>query len=99
MIELIIVIVLIGTLSVVAAVKWPSGMEERAAVMEFKRGVRHAQHYAMTRQYTVPGEAWGILVSGNAYTVKRQDDSAFAPYCHSNHACKREMARTRASRI
>ena len=72
MIELVMVIVLLGTLSVIVTVKWPSGMKERAAVLEFKRAVRHAQHYAMSREYTMPGVAWGIAVSGDAYTVERR---------------------------
>ena len=73
MIELVMVIVLLGTLSVIVTVKWPSGMKERVAVLEFKRAVRHAQHYAMTREYTGVASVWGISVSGNTYTIKRYD--------------------------
>lgn len=75
LIELIMVIVLLSVLAVVAIIKWPAGLNEEAAVNEFKRAARFAQHQAMTRRYSAAGSAWGILVSGNQYTIKRQDDS------------------------
>ncbi|MCK5322700.1 MAG: type II secretion system protein [Desulfobulbaceae bacterium] len=78
LIEIVMVIVILGVLTVVAAVKWPTGMGEDAAVLEFKRAVRYAQHMALTRQYISSGSAWGITVSGNKYTVKRADGSATA---------------------
>ncbi|MBU0728108.1 MAG: type II secretion system GspH family protein [Proteobacteria bacterium] len=78
MIELVMVILLIGILSTVAVVKWPSGMEEQAAVDEFKRAVRYAQHIAMTRQYTTFDAAWSIIVAGNQYTIRRADNSETA---------------------
>ncbi|MEA2082978.1 MAG: type II secretion system protein [Thermodesulfobacteriota bacterium] len=73
LIEIVMVIVILGVLTVVAAVRWPTGMGEDAAVLEFKRAVRYAQHTALTRQYISSGKAWGITVSGNRYTVQRAD--------------------------
>jgi type II secretory pathway pseudopilin PulG len=75
MIELIMVIVLLGILSATVYVKWPTGMEEVAAAKEFKRAVRYAQHKAMTREFTTAGAAWGIVVSGDQYTVQKADSS------------------------
>lgn len=74
-IELILVIVILGILAATIYARWPSGMEETAAVKEFKRAVRYAQHKAMTRQYTTAGAAWGIAASGEQYTVQRADGS------------------------
>lgn len=75
LIELVMVIVIIGVLAVTVAVKWPTGMKEAAAVLDFIHAVRYAQHLALTRQYTTPAAAWGIIVAGNQYSVKRADDS------------------------
>ena len=72
LIELVMVILLLGILSVAVAVKWPTGMKAAAAVGEFKRAVRHAQHLAMTREFTGIATGWGITVSGNQYTVQRR---------------------------
>jgi prepilin-type N-terminal cleavage/methylation domain-containing protein len=74
LVELIMIIIILGILSVTAYVKWPVGMEDEAAVKEFRRAVRYAQHKAMTRQYqeTTPGTAWGIEVADNRYTVHRR---------------------------
>ena len=69
LIELILIIVLLGTLSVTAVIKWPSGMDDRAAALEFKRALRHAQHLAMTREY-VDATPWGLFVDANRYTIK-----------------------------
>ena len=66
------VILLLGILSVSVAVKWPTDMKEVAAVKEFKRAVRYAQHKAMTRDFTGVSTAWGISVSGNRYTIQRR---------------------------
>jgi len=71
-IEIIMVILLLGILSVSVAVKWPADMKESAAVKEFKRAIRYAQHKAMTREFTGIDTAWGILVSGNKYTIQRR---------------------------
>ena len=75
LIELIAIILLIGVISVVATAKWPGDMKEEAAVKEFKRAIRYAQHQAMTREY-VASNAWGLAVTaGNQYTIQRQDGS------------------------
>ena len=74
LIELIMIIVILGILSAVVYERWPTGMEEAAAVKEFKRAVRYAQHKAMTRQFiTTTMAAWGIEVDNThfSYTVKR----------------------------
>ena len=72
LIELVMVILLLGILSISVSVKWPSSMKEAAAVGEFKRAVRHGQHLAMTREFTGIASGWGITVSGNKYTVQRR---------------------------
>ena len=85
LIELIMIIVILGILSAVVYERWPTGMEEAAAAKEFKRAVRYAQHKAMTRQYdnkyTDPNRKnpWGITVTGNRYTVQRQDANCVPP--------------------
>ena len=78
LIEIVMVMVMIGVLTAVAVVKWPTGMGEDAAVLEFKRAARYAQHMALTRQYVSSVSAWGITVSGNRYTVQRADGSTTA---------------------
>lgn len=72
LIELITIILLLGVISVVATAKWPGDMKEDAAVKEFKRAIRYAQHQAMTREF-VGGNAWGLTVTANQYTIQRQD--------------------------
>lgn len=74
LIELIMVIVILSIMAVTAVVKWPSGLKEAAAAEEFKRAVRYAQHKAMTRDFDETGgkKPWGIEVTNNQYTVKRQ---------------------------
>lgn len=81
LVELIMIIIILGILSVTAYVRWPVGMEDEAAVKELRRAVRYAQHKAMTRQYdeTSPGTAWGIAANGNRYTVQRQDADCLPP--------------------
>ncbi len=71
LIELISIILLVGVISVVATAKWPGDMQEEAAVKEFKRAIRYAQHQAMTRDY-ITGDAWGLVVTGNSYSIQRQ---------------------------
>lgn len=82
LIELIMIIVILGILSATVYVRWPVGMEEAAAVKEFKRAVRYAQHKAMTRQFTTAAAAWGIKVDPHQYTLRRADgtESAEAEY-------------------
>ena len=76
LIELVMVIVILGILSAVVYERWPVGMEEEAAVKEFRRAVRFAQHVAMTQQYTTSLAAWGITVAANnSYSVQRADSS------------------------
>lgn len=72
LIELIMVILILGILGISAVVKWPTGMDDTAAVGEFKRAVRYSQHLAMTRAFTGIGTAWGITISNNRYTVQRR---------------------------
>lgn len=74
LVELIMIIVILGILSATVYVRWPVGMEEAAAVKEFKRAVRYAQHKAMTRKYddTYTDKPWGIEITDNRYTVHRQ---------------------------
>ena len=81
LIELVIVIVILGILSATVYVRWPVGMEDEAAVKEFRRAVRYAQHKAMTRQYdeTAPATAWGIVTNGNRYTIQRQNANCGIP--------------------
>jgi type II secretory pathway pseudopilin PulG len=71
LIELISIILLVGVISVVATAKWPGDMKEEAAVKEFKRAIRYAQHQAMTREY-VAGDAWSLVLSGTSYSIQRQ---------------------------
>ncbi len=72
LIELITIILLLGVLSVVATAKWPGDMKEDAAVREFKRAIRYAQHQAMTREY-ISLDAWGLMVNAdNSYSILRQ---------------------------
>ena len=79
LIELVMIIVILGILSAVAYERWPVGMEEEAAVKEFRRAVRFAQHVAITQQYTTPQVAWGITVAANnSYSVQRVDGSEIA---------------------
>lgn len=99
LIELVMVIVILGILSATVYVRWPVGMEDEAAVKEFRRAVRYAQHKAMARQYdeTAPGTAWGIAATGNLYTVRRQDANCGAPPDATNpDRCAEEEYRGRA---
>ena len=101
LIELIMIIVILGILSTVVYVRWPVGLEDEAAVKEFRRAVRYAQHKAMTRQYdeTTPGTAWGIAALGTRYTVQRQDADCLPPTATEAAApdrCAEEEYRGRA---
>lgn len=86
LVELIMVMVLLGILSAVAVSKWPTGMKEEAARTELQRAFRYAQHKAMTRQYTGPAAAWGLVVSNNRYTVERADGSETAGADYQNRS-------------
>ena len=79
LIELVMVIVILGILSAVVYERWPVGMEEEAAVREFRRAVRYAQHKAMTRQFTTAAAAWGIVANGNRYTLQRNGANCGSP--------------------
>jgi len=75
LLELVMIIVLVSVLSVSAFMLWPKGMDEAAAVREFIRAVRFAQHLAMTRQYldsSLQPDPWGITINSNQYTIKRR---------------------------
>ena len=87
LIELVMIIVLLGLLVASAAVNWPTGMKEEAAVLDFIRAVRYAQHLALTREYdpASPTSAWGIIVAANEYDVKRADDSDSGDPEYQNH--------------
>jgi len=71
LIELVMVIVILGLLTTIAVVRWPTGMKNEASVREFRRAVRFAQHMALTRNYKGPDRAWGISAQGNTYTIQR----------------------------
>jgi MSHA pilin protein MshC len=76
LIELVMVIVILGILSATVYERWPVGMEEEAAVKEFRRAVRYAQHKSMTRQFTNNAAAWGLTVNADSsYTLERLDTS------------------------
>ena len=88
--ELVMIIMLLGIISVTAVAKWPTGMDDDAASRELKRGIRYAQHMAMTR-YTNDASAWGIFASSNKYTVRPRNEtcnttcsdcSASPDFCH-----------------
>ncbi|MCX5863656.1 MAG: type II secretion system protein [Deltaproteobacteria bacterium] len=97
LIELVMIIVILGILSAVAYERWPVGMEEAAAVKEFKRAVRYAQHKAMTRQFTTAAAAWGITVSANRYTVQRKNANCLLPADAADRdKCAEETYQTRA---
>ncbi|EKD39252.1 MAG: hypothetical protein ACD_75C00463G0002 [uncultured bacterium] len=99
LIELIMIIVLLGILSATVYVRWPDGMEEAAAAKEFKRAVRYAQHKAMTREFTNAAAAWGITVTGNRYTVQRQNGKCLPPdesEITDSDKCAEEEYRNRA---
>ncbi len=68
LVELVMVIVLLGILSATAYVKWPSGLDDKAALLELKRAIRYAQHVAVTRAYD-PDHLWGIEITANKFTV------------------------------
>lgn len=82
--ELTVIIVLLGILAATAYIKWPSGMETEAAVKELARAVRYAQHKAVTRAFTGSASAWGLVVTGNSYTVQRADGSETAETDYQN---------------
>lgn len=85
-VELVVVIVILGLLAVSVSVRWPGGLDQRAASLEFKRALRYAQHKALTRQYTSAASAWGLTVAGNQYTVQRQNDASAAEEEYRNRA-------------
>ena len=78
LIELILVIVILGVLSVSVAINWPTGMDDDAARGELIRALRYAQHKAMTKGYTDFNTAWGFTISGDRYTIQRKDGSDLA---------------------
>lgn len=82
MIELVLVIIILGVLAVTVAVRWPQGLEEQGATLEFIRALRYAQHKALTRGYATTNDAWGLVSAGNTYTIRRLDggDQAEADY-------------------
>ena len=79
LIELVMIIVLLGIISVVAVAQWPTGLDEDAAVREMKQSLRYAQHLAMTRQFQGGATAWGVSLAANTYTLERQGGSTQAP--------------------
>jgi prepilin-type N-terminal cleavage/methylation domain-containing protein len=79
LIELITIILLMGIVAVVATAKWPGDMKDEAATMELKRALRYAQHQAMTRAFT-SGNAWGLTIAANQYTIQRQDGETVADF-------------------
>lgn len=85
LIELIMVMLLLTILSVTAYVKWPAGMDDQAAKLEFKQAIHYAQHMAVTRKWMGASDAWGIMISGNRYYVGRANANCIAD-C-SNSGC------------
>ena len=79
LIELVMIIVILGILAATVYVRWPVGMEEEAALKEFRRAVRYAQHKAMTRQFTTAAAAWGIVANGGQYTLQRNGANCGVP--------------------
>lgn len=71
LVELVMIMLLVGIISVAVVVKYPSNMDRRAAVLEFRQAVRSAQQMAMSRTWTTSSAAWGIQVAGNHYYVGR----------------------------
>ncbi|MBV5341332.1 MAG: hypothetical protein J0665_17560 [Deltaproteobacteria bacterium] len=78
LVELVLIILLLGILSVTVVQKWPTGMDTEAAALEFKRTVRYAQHMAMTREF-IAGNPWGLVVTASQYTIQHQDGSGKVP--------------------
>ncbi len=77
--ELVLVIVILGILSVSAYMAMPKAdLKLAAAAADFKQAVRHAQHLAITREYTTASDAWGISVTGDRYTITRRGGSETA---------------------
>ncbi len=93
--EVIIVMLLIGVLAVAISSRWPTGMDDKAAVLEFKRAVRYAQHKAMTRQYTGAATAWKIGIAANHYTIQREGTDCSTcpidPGCAEPDYCDRAL--------
>jgi len=78
LIELVMIIILLGVLSVTALVRWPAGLDNRAATLEMIRGIRYAQHLAMTREY-VQGDPWGVVINANRYSIRNPATEAAPP--------------------
>ena len=89
LIELVMIIALLSIISIAVAVKWPTDMDTQAARLEFIRSVRFAQHMALTREWSTPASAWGIVVAGNKYYVGRAD-AGCQTHC-TNANCADEM--------
>lgn len=73
LVEMVMIILLMATLSVAVFAKWPVGMDSQAAKLEFIQAVRFAKHMALTRQWSSANAAWGISLSGNKYYIGRAD--------------------------
>lgn len=86
LIELLTIIVLLGIIAVAATAKWPGDMQEEAAIKEFKRAIRYAQHQAMTRSFVGGSTAWGISVSATTYTIGRRGGGENAGADFTNRA-------------
>lgn len=91
---MVLIIALLGILSVVAVIKWPSGLKEEAAAKEFKRAVRYAQHKAMSRSFSGAAGAWGLAIAANRYTIKRADNSESAEQDYTNRLLLNDSAFT-----
>ncbi len=68
LVELILIIVLLGILSAAAYIKWPVGLNNRAAVLELIRVIRYTQHVATTRVYD-PTHILRLQINANKYTI------------------------------
>lgn len=94
MVELVMVIVILGILSVVAVSKWPTGMKDEGARRELKRAFRYAQHKAMTRDFN-PNAPWGLQITNGAYTVQRYGANCSGADASDPDKCAEEDYRNR----
>ena len=87
LIELIMIITIVSILAATVAVKWPTGLDDEAAIKEFIHAFRYAQHQAMTREYDptlTTLQPWGMFISSNRYTIQRSGDATTAITLYTN---------------
>lgn len=96
LIELIMIITIIGILGISVAVKWPTGLDDEAAIKEFIHAFRYAQHQAITREYDITANIpWGIRILSDRYTIQRNGTDCSTcpvdPGCASAEYCNRNL--------